>query len=108
MTNDEIKANVFLFMVAGFDTTSIMLAYCTYILATELDVQSKLQAEVDDLLDEELDYDTISKMKYMDLFLREVLRMYPPSVGALTRVCNQSITVCGHTIEKGKMIDKKK
>ena len=89
-------------MVAGFDTTSTVSAYATYILATQPDIQKKLQAEVDDQHDKELDYDTVTKMEYMDLFLREVLRMYPVSTGAITRVCNETTTVCGHKIEKGK------
>jgi cytochrome P450 len=103
LNNDEIKANVFLFMVAGFDTTSTMFAYSTYILATEPDIQKKLQEEIDGQHEKELDYDTVIKMEYMDLFLREVLRMYPPSTGVLTRVCNETTTVCGHNINKGKI-----
>ncbi|CAF0846610.1 unnamed protein product [Adineta steineri] len=104
LSDDEIKANVFLFLVAGFDTTSTMLAYCTYILATHPDVQKKLQAEVDDQHEKELDFDTVTKMEYMELFVREVLRMYPPSVAAITRLCDQTTTVCGHNIEKGSVI----
>ncbi|CAF1102353.1 unnamed protein product [Adineta steineri] len=104
LSNDEIKGNVFLFMVAGFDTTSTMLGYCTYVLATQPDIQKKLQAEVDDQHEKELDYDTVTKMEYMELFLREVHRMYPPSVATITRVCEQTTTVCGHTIEKGSII----
>ncbi|CAF1101582.1 unnamed protein product [Adineta steineri] len=91
-------------MVAGFDTTSTMLGYCTYVLATQPNIQKKLQAEVDDQHEKELDYDTVTKMEYMELFLREVHRMYPPSVAAITRVCEQTTTVCGHTIEKGSII----
>ena len=90
-------------MVAGFDTTSTTLAYCTYVLATEPGIQKKLQAEIDDQHGKELDYDTVTKMEYMDLFLREVLRMYPPSIGAITRVCNETTTVRDHNIQKGKV-----
>ncbi|CAF0988494.1 unnamed protein product [Rotaria sordida] len=91
-------------MVAGFDTTSTIFAYSTYILATEPEIQKKLQAEIDDQHGKELDYDTVTKMEYMDLFLREVLRMYPASTAAVTRVCNETTTVCGHNIQKGSII----
>jgi len=32
---DEVIANVVLFMVAGYETTSTALAYSTYVLATQ-------------------------------------------------------------------------
>ena len=99
---DEVKANVFLFMAAGYETTSTILAYSTYILATQRNIQEKLQAEIDEHQDKEIDYDLVKEMAYMDLFVREVLRMFPVSSMALARRCNETTTVCGHKIEKGK------
>ncbi|CAF4781921.1 unnamed protein product [Rotaria sp. Silwood1] len=75
----EVLMNIFLFMVAGFETTAAMLAFSTYILATEAEVHKKLQAEIDEHWQDnikELNYDVIANMSYMDLFLREVLRMH--------------------------------
>lgn len=97
--------NVFLFMLAGFETTSTFLAYATYVLAKHPDVQEKLQDEIDSLLTDDkqaLNYDLIAGMAYMDLFVREVLRMYRVSGQASTRQCNQSSIVCGHQIDEGK------
>lgn len=97
--------NVFLFMLAGFETTSTFLAYSTYVLAKHPDVQEKLQEEIDSIRtdnNQALDYDLIVDMAYMDLFVREVLRMYRVSGQASTRECNKATTVCGHQIEEGK------
>ncbi|CAF3599706.1 unnamed protein product [Rotaria sp. Silwood1] len=93
-------------MLAGFETTSTFLAYSTYILATRSDIQNKLQIEIDENWkeDEELDYDKIAEMQYMDLFVREVLRMYRSSGRASTRLCNKATTVCGHQIDEGSVI----
>ncbi|CAF5170513.1 unnamed protein product, partial [Rotaria magnacalcarata] len=44
----EVLSNVFLFMVAGFESTATALAFSTYVLATEPDVQKKLQQEIDE------------------------------------------------------------
>ena len=44
---DEIVGNILIFMIAGYETTSTTLAYCTYILATKPDIQEKLIAEID-------------------------------------------------------------
>ncbi|CAF3705214.1 unnamed protein product [Rotaria sp. Silwood1] len=104
---DEVASNVFFFMIAGFETTSTTLASCTYILATRFDIQTKLQTEIDKLYAEhngELDYNRINNMTYMDLFIREVLRMFPIALQAVSRECNMETTVCNYKIEKGDVI----
>jgi hypothetical protein len=46
--SDEVVKNVFLFLVAGYETTSTALGSSTYILATQSDIQDKLRAEIDE------------------------------------------------------------
>jgi cytochrome P450 len=43
-------------------------------------------------------------MNYMDLFVKEVLRMYPITTTAMTRECNTSTNICEYQIEKGSII----
>ncbi|CAF4289550.1 unnamed protein product, partial [Rotaria sordida] len=84
-------------MVAGFGTTATMLAFCTYILATEAEVHKKLQAEIDEHWQDnrkELNYDVIANMPYTDMFLREILRMY----SFLGRTSNNFTSNCSGTI----------
>ena len=81
--------NLTLFMLAGYETTSTTLSYCTYILAKYPDEQQKLYDEIssfyaDDLIDrDELNStsgpsaDNVNKLEYLDMFIKEVLRMYP-------------------------------
>jgi cytochrome P450 family 3 subfamily A len=97
--------NVFLFMLAGFESTSVVLAYSTYVLAKQPDIQVKLQSEIDEHWkegEEELNYEIIADMTYMDYFIREVLRIYRISGQNSTRLCNEATNVCGHQIDKGK------
>jgi cytochrome P450 len=102
---DETISNIFVFMVAGYETTSTALAYSTYILATMPDIQERLMEEIDqndwDHINEEDAFETATNLSYLDLFIREVLRMYPITARAMGRECNATTTVCGHTIEKG-------
>ncbi|CAF4424840.1 unnamed protein product, partial [Adineta steineri] len=101
---DEVIANMLLFMIAGYDSVSTVLASCTYVLATKNDIQEKLRAEIDEQEwndDNQLSYDIIMNMSYMDIFLREVLRMYPIAIAATKRECNMTTIVNGHKIEKG-------
>ncbi|CAF1213925.1 unnamed protein product [Rotaria sordida] len=82
ITKHEIAGNIYLFMIAGYETTSTALAYACYVLATNPNEQIKLQEHIDshfnpDTDNDMLSYETISKMEYLDMFIREVLRMYP-------------------------------
>ena len=92
---DEISSNVFLFMIAGFETTSTTLAYSTYVLATHPHIQERLVEDISQ---------PIEQFEYLDLFLREVLRMYPVAIQAISRECNETTFVCGHQIERGTVI----
>jgi cytochrome P450 len=77
-------------VIAGYETTSTALAYISYVLATHPNEQQKLQEHIDTHFDPETEhsmpsYDTVSQMEYLDMFLREVLRMYPIAPVAITR-----------------------
>lgn len=105
--HDEVGVNIFLFMIAGYETTSTALAASTYILATQPEIQEKLRMEIDEQQwneDNEVNYDIVMNMDYMDLFVREILRMFPITTTAMTRQCNTSTNVCGHEIEEGTVI----
>jgi cytochrome P450 len=104
----EIAPNIFIFMIAGYETTSTALAYCTYILATRLDIQDQVVEEIDqhdwNNNDKEHAYEIVTNLSYLELFVREVLRMYPITFKGVTRECNTTTTVCGHIIEEGFVV----
>ena len=96
MTIRELSNNLFVFLIAGYDTTYTTLNYCLYILSKHRNEMLKLQDEIDIHLpniDESLDYDTISNMKYLDMFLKEVLRMYPIASPFVTRRCTKETQI---------------
>ncbi len=69
-----------------------------------MNIQTKLQIEIDQHWkdEEEIDYDIINNLNYLDMFVREVLRMYSNAHRVFNRECSQSTIICGHHIEKGK------
>ncbi|CAF3454223.1 unnamed protein product [Rotaria socialis] len=106
---DEVVSNVFLFMIAGYETTSTALACSTYILATNPKVQDKLIEEIDqikwdDRSHDEDTYELVMNLSYLEIFVREVLRMYPITTKGQVRQCNQTINISGHIIEKNSII----
>jgi cytochrome P450 len=52
MTDKEVYTNAAGFLVAGNETTSILLSYTSYLLALNPDIQEKLQSEIDAYLEE--------------------------------------------------------
>ena len=104
LTPTELLSNVFVVLVAGFETTSTALAYCTYCLSLYQDIQEKLYQELVEhrCPNETNTYDIISsKLTFMDLFVREVLRMYPPVPQVVQRQCVENTHAAGHDIREG-------
>ena len=52
LTNEQIVALAVGFMLAGYETTANTLAYTSYLLALNPEVQEKLQSEIDSYFDE--------------------------------------------------------
>lgn len=71
------------FLLAGFETTSSALNYSFFVLANHHDELLKLQEELDlhfgKESNQEPDFDNINNLEYLDMFIKEVLRMYPIS-----------------------------
>ncbi|XP_065311301.1 cytochrome P450 3A24-like [Dermacentor albipictus] len=78
----EAMAQCVLFFLAGQETTSSTIAFTTYLLALNPDVQEKLRKEVDDCIAEngpEPSLDVISKLTYLHCVVSEALRLFPPA-----------------------------
>lgn len=96
LSEDEILAQCFLFFLAGFETVSVATSFLSYELAINPDVQEKLYQEIietnEELGEKSLNYDTIQKMKYMDMVISEHLRKWPPAI-ATDRLCTKDIVL---------------
>ncbi|XP_015114680.1 cytochrome P450 6k1 [Diachasma alloeum] len=79
---DNLVAQAAVFFTGGFETSSTVMSFCLYELATHPEVQDKLRQEIKAALDEndgKLTYEmTTSGLPYLDAVLAEVLRFYPP------------------------------
>jgi len=89
LEDEDIIAQVLLFFLAGFDTASTLLCFASHQLAVHLEVQTRLQEEIDETLQEnggKFTYEALHNMKYLDMVVNETLRLYPPAA-AVDRVC---------------------
>lgn len=89
-----MAAQVFVFFAAGFETSSSATSFTLHQLAYHPEVQTKLQKEIDLVLekhDNKLSYDAVRQMTYLEWSFKEGMRMFP-SLGFLIRKCARPYT----------------
>ncbi|XP_029910174.1 thromboxane-A synthase-like [Myripristis murdjan] len=106
ITDDEIVGQAFIFLLAGYETTSNTLAFICYLLATHPECQRKLQDEVDQFYSrhESPDYFNVQELKYLDMVISETLRLYPPGF-RFARMVEKECVVNGQVLPKGARVD---
>lgn len=97
LSPDEIKMNLSIFLMAGSESTSIAITVLFYVLATIPEEQDKLIGEIEDFYQGDIEptYDNIQKLEYLDMFVKETLRMWPIANPACTRRCVKHTNVQG-------------
>lgn len=105
LTETELIAQCFIFLIAGFETTATLLSYLFYSLTLNSDCQSKLVEEVNANTNEkgEIDYETLAQMPYLDACISEALRLYSP-VTFLSRDAMEDTKLGPLSITKGMAI----
>ncbi|TCD68997.1 cytochrome P450-dit2 [Steccherinum ochraceum] len=103
ISDDDILGHMSAFIFAGTDTTSSALTRVLYVLAAHPEAQVKLRKELKEARadGQDLSYDDLVSLPYMDAVCRETLRLYAP-VPIMTRETNQDSVLPLHTPIKGK------
>jgi cytochrome P450 family 4 len=82
LTNEEISEEVDTFMFEGHDTVTSALSFALYSLSRNSRVQKKVYEEVTRIVGEDCSifptYQQLSEMKYVELCIKETLRLFPP------------------------------
>lgn len=80
--DDDLVAQCLGFFFGGFDTNSTLLCFMSHELACNPIIQERLYNEImetESLLDgNQLNYEALHKMKYLDMAITESLRKWPP------------------------------
>ena len=70
LNDDDFVAQAVLFFFAGFETVATLMCFASHQLAVHPDIQSRLQEEIDQALQEndgKLTYEALHSMKYLDM-----------------------------------------
>ncbi|XP_065356768.1 probable cytochrome P450 6a14 [Calliphora vicina] len=105
---DLIAAQLFIFFAAGFETSSSNMSYGLYEMAKNPDKQEKLRNEIMETLEKynnELTFEAMMEMSYLDQVISETLRLYP-ALAFLQRICMQDYKVpdTDVVLEKGTWV----
>ncbi|XP_055606346.1 cytochrome P450 4d2-like [Uranotaenia lowii] len=105
LANSDIREEVDTFMFAGHDTTTSCISFAAYHIAQNPSVQQKLYDEMvqvlgSDCRNAELTYGKLQDLKYLEMTIKEVLRIHP-SVPVIGRKSAGDMVIDGQTIPAG-------
>eukprot|EP00330_Aristerostoma_sp_ATCC50986_P007412 CAMPEP_0114584340 /NCGR_PEP_ID=MMETSP0125-20121206/8052_1 /TAXON_ID=485358 ORGANISM="Aristerostoma sp., Strain ATCC 50986" /NCGR_SAMPLE_ID=MMETSP0125 /ASSEMBLY_ACC=CAM_ASM_000245 /LENGTH=194 /DNA_ID=CAMNT_0001778657 /DNA_START=747 /DNA_END=1328 /DNA_ORIENTATION=- len=89
LNEDEIIDEFCMLYLGGKDTVTIFISMAMHCLAKFPKWKKLILAEIHNMLKTEggqVTYERINKLDYLTAFLKEVLRMFPPSPGSSSRV----------------------
>jgi cytochrome P450 len=100
----QIRDEIMIFLFAAHDTTSTALTWSLAYLATNQEIQDKLQKELDTVLgNREATGDDLPKLGYAEKIFKETLRIRP-SVWALSRLTSEDYKVGEYVIPSNSVI----
>ncbi|KAI1305726.1 cytochrome P450 3A5 [Xylaria venustula] len=103
---EEIIGHLLNFTSAGHESAANTVTWALYILATRHEIQERLRAEIVVFLERvsQPTYEEINGLPYIHNFVREVLRVYSPSLMG-PRQASKDLVIEGVRIPKGTQID---
>lgn len=79
LSNDDIQEEVDTFTFAGHDTTTNVICFTLFAISKYPEVQKKLNEEIEHVIgDGEVTFKIINELKYLDLVIKESMRLYCP------------------------------
>lgn len=104
MNDRQLRDEIFTLFLAGYETTSIALAWSFAYLTTHPRVMEKLQAEIDTILAGRTpSFADLPKLTYTRQVLQEILRLRPPSYWS-SRTAQADDEIDGYHIPAGSMV----
>ncbi|OIT00497.1 PREDICTED: cytochrome P450 716B1-like [Nicotiana attenuata] len=108
ISENEIIHNVMLIMVAGHDTSSVLITFIVRLLAKNPNIHAAVLKEQEEIAQskspgESLTWEDLGKMKYTWRVAMETMRLFPPIFGGFRQTV-KDIEYGGYLIPKGWQI----
>ncbi|XP_019886567.2 cytochrome P450 9e2 [Ooceraea biroi] len=94
---EMLASHALSFFLDGYETSSITLSFVGFQLATHPEVQNRLRDEVLTVLnkyDNEITYEALKEMVYMDQVINESMRLIPTG-GFMSKTCTEEFVLKG-------------
>lgn len=105
LSMNQITAQSFFYFLAGYETTSTTLTFAIYELSQHQEIQEKARQEGKSILikyQDQLTYEAVSELNYIDQVIRETLRKWPPSASVQREsVMDYKAPNTNYVIDKG-------
>lgn len=108
-TLDEIIAEAFLLVFAGYETVTSTLSLLVYELTINYDIQRKLYEEITRTLKKfngTIGYDAIMEMVYLNNVVNESLRLHPPTA-IIDRIATKDYIIEAENVNERTLLVKK-
>ena len=80
MDPKQLRDEVMTVVLAGHETTAIALSWTFYLLGENPDIEAKLTAELEEVLDRRApSVRDLPRLRYADAVIKESMRLYPPA-----------------------------
>jgi cytochrome P450 len=101
MDNQGLIDESLTFLFAGHDTTSGLLSFMFWKLAEFPQIQNKVYKEVMSVRhdNQSLRYEDVEKLTYLNQFVNECLRMYPPAI-SVAKIATEDFELMDYPILK--------
>jgi cytochrome P450 len=104
MTDDLIRDQILTMLIAGHDTSTALLAWSLHLLGKHPEMMAQAVAEVDAVVgQDELTEAHVGQLTYLDSFIKETLRLYPP-IHVGNRMATVETAVSGYEIKAGTRV----
>lgn len=104
LNDQQIRDEVGTFLGAGHETTAVTLSWVWYLLSKHPEVERKLHAEVDTVLEGRIPtVADIPQLSYAKMVIQETMRLYPPA-WAMSRGIANDDEIDGCTIPAGALM----
>ena len=104
LSDAQVRDEAITMLLAGSETTSTLLSWVFHVLGERPDLQTRLQAEVDEVLgDGPVTFEQIGRLAFTRRLITEALRLYPPA-WLITRRTNEPVTLGDFSLPAGASV----